>query len=290
MIDIIYRYDPNREEELHRPMSVDEAQRRLEAGNRQFASVMLSDNGEPIASPPVIHFRLQDMGLAVDGKQPIQTPYAVVLGCSDARVPVEMIYSEGCNNLFVIRVAGNILGNECLGSIDYALGNFPESLKLVVVMGHTGCGAVTAAVNAFLDPSQYLEIASNHRLRAIVDRLLLAVHVVDGSLMRVHGPQVSRMPGYRQALIESAVVFNAGLTAATLQHELVEKPAPNVRVCFTVYDITSRIVRVPLQNLEHQGLAAARLQPAPEASGGLTPFADRIVSSEFIEQLLMSNQ
>ncbi len=287
MLDIIYRYDPDLEEALLRPATVDEAQRRLEDGNRRFANVLLSDDGQPLTSPPIIHFRLQDMGIAVDGAPPIQAPYAVVLGCSDARVPVEMIYSEGCNNLFVIRVAGNVLGSECLGSIDYAIGNFQESLKLVVIMGHTACGAVTAAVNAFLEPTQYLAIASSHPLRAIVDRVLLAVHSAQGSLERVHGSQVSKMPGYRQALIESTVVFNAGLTAASLQRELVAPNAPKVRVCFTVYDIASRIVRIPMQGMASEGVDAVRLMEAPTEPHELNQMADRIVASKFIENLLM---
>ena len=74
---------------------------------------------------------------------PKQAPFAVVIGCSDARVPTEMIFGQGFNDLFVIRVAGNVLGDVCLGSIDFAVEALSESVKLLVVLGHSGCGAVT---------------------------------------------------------------------------------------------------------------------------------------------------
>src|SRR5262245_42098951 len=72
---------------------------------------------------------------------PRQAPHSIVLGCSDARVPAELVFDAGPNELFVVRVAGNVLGDECLGSIEYALYHFEESVRLLVVVGHTGCGA-----------------------------------------------------------------------------------------------------------------------------------------------------
>src|SRR5262245_23257126 len=75
------------------------------------------------------------------GVVPRQAPHSVVLGCSDARVPAELVFDAGPNELFVVRVAGNVLGDECLGSIEYALHSFQESVRLVAVVGHTGCGA-----------------------------------------------------------------------------------------------------------------------------------------------------
>ena len=75
-----------------------------------------------------------------------------MLGCSDARVPIELIFNEGPNDLFVVRVAGNGLGGEVFGSLSYAVEHLGGSLKLVVVLGHSGCGAVSAAVDAVLNP------------------------------------------------------------------------------------------------------------------------------------------
>lgn len=288
MLDIIYRFDPNREEALARPADVDQAQARLEEGNRRFAHLLQTDPDVPQPGPPIIHFRLEDMGIVREGETLIQAPYAVVLGCSDARVPVEMIYSEGCNNLFVIRVAGNVLGSECLGSVDYAIDNFAGSLKLVVVMGHSGCGAVTAAVDAFLNPNRYLAIASSHPLRAIVDRVLLSVHSAEGSLTRVYGKSAVEKPGFRRALIETAVIFNAALTAAALKQELVAPNSPGIRVCFTVYDLQARVVRVPSVGVPDEGKAAVRLVEPPLTPSELQDFTSSVVASNFIRSLLES--
>ena len=92
---------------------------------------------------------------AAQGEMPKQAPFAVVVGCSDARVPTEMIFGQGFNDLFVIRVAGNVLGDECLGSIDFALNALSDSVKVVVMLGHSGCGAVTGAVDAYLQPFKF---------------------------------------------------------------------------------------------------------------------------------------
>ena len=103
----------------------------------------------------------RDLGLAPNAPgAPRQRPYAAVLGCSDARVPIELIFNEGPNDLFVVRVAGNGLGSEVLGSLKYAVDHLGGSLKLIVVLGHSGCGAVSAAVDAFLDPKTYLSFAA----------------------------------------------------------------------------------------------------------------------------------
>ena len=104
-----------------------------------------------------------------------QRPFAAVLGCSDARVPIELIFNEGPNDLFVVRVAGNGLGNDVLGSLRYAIDHLRDSLRLVVVLGHSGCGAMSAAVDSFLEPAGYLPLATNHALRSILDRQLIVV-------------------------------------------------------------------------------------------------------------------
>src|SRR5262249_33277380 len=90
--------------------------------------------------------------LRKQGGIPKQAPFAVVVGCSDARVPTEMLFGQGFNDLFVIRVAGNVLGDVCLGSIDFAVEARGERVKVLVVLGHSGCGAVTGAVDAYLRP------------------------------------------------------------------------------------------------------------------------------------------
>src|SRR5438552_17467632 len=119
------------------------------------------------------------------GEIPKQKPYALVLGCSDARVPIEPIFDQSFNDLFVVRIAGNVLGTECLGSVDYAVRHFADSLKLVVVLGHTGCGAVSAAVETYLSPQDYADIAFTHALRSLVDRIMISVRGASNALQHV---------------------------------------------------------------------------------------------------------
>ena len=117
-------------------------------------------------------------------------------------MPVELIFNEGPNDLFVVRVAGNGLGTEVLGSLKYAVDNLRGTLKLIVVLGHSGCGAVTAAVDVFLDPAGYLPLATNHSLRNILDSLLVVVQASARKIQGTFGPDISHHPGYRKALIE----------------------------------------------------------------------------------------
>jgi len=242
MIDIIYRYDPNTHVPPATPATPAEARARLCTGNREFIGLVdLPTGGQ--RSTRVIPFDLSEFGVAeVAGATPRQQPFAVVLGCSDARVPTELVFNQACNSLFVVRVAGNVLGNECLGSIDYAVEHLGQQLKLLVVLGHSGCGAVTAAVDTFLDPTRYLSVANSQALRSIIDGLLLAVRAAATSFEQVHGTDVVRQPGYRTALIETAVALNAAMTAKTLQHEFRDEDPARLQVVYAVYHLVSREV------------------------------------------------
>lgn len=114
-------------------ISAPEALEQLRAGNRRFVA------GRGEAYQPINQTRPGDL---VDG----QSPIAVVLGCSDSRVPVEAVFDQGLGKLFVIRVAGHIAGSSQVGSVEYAVQQL--GTRLVVVLGHTHCGAVRAAVEA----------------------------------------------------------------------------------------------------------------------------------------------
>src|SRR5215469_3574083 len=142
MFELIYRFDPGRAETQRTPETWKEACRLLVQGNRDFAEMTDARSAE--RKTQVIPFdpRALGWGMEVAGV-PAQVPFAAVLGCADARVPTEMIFSKGCNELFVVRVAGNVLGQECLGSLRYAVLHFPKTLKLLVVLAHAKCGAVT---------------------------------------------------------------------------------------------------------------------------------------------------
>src|SRR5437899_7530250 len=141
-----------------------------------------------------------DLGFGIaPGVEPEQRPFGIVLGCADARVPIELIFGQSVNNLFVVRVAGNTVGSDGLGSIDYAVEQFP-SLRVAAVLGHTACGAVTAAVDVFQQPAEFLELAASLPLRSLVDRILVVVRACAKALEEVHGAGVTEAPGYRLAL------------------------------------------------------------------------------------------
>src|SRR4030095_509383 len=109
-----------------------------------------------------------------------QRPFAIVLGCSDSRTPVEVLFDQGFGDLFVVRIAGNIVAPSVVGSIEFAASQF--SSRLVVVMGHTGCGAVGAtgrAIQTGLGPE-------SKNIRSITDRI--APHV--RSLARPGDPPI----------------------------------------------------------------------------------------------------
>ncbi len=101
-----------------------------------------------------------------------QNPFAIILACSDSRVPVELVFDQGFGDLFVIRVAGNVVAPSQVGSIEFAASQF--GTQLVVVLGHSNCGAVVATLKE-------LSLEQTHRspnLRAIVDRVRPAVEPV----------------------------------------------------------------------------------------------------------------
>jgi len=98
-----------------------------------------------------------------------QEPFAIILGCSDARVPAEIVFDQGLGDLFVIRVAGNIVAPSQVGSVEFAAETF--GTRLVVVLGHSNCGAVQATLEQLRRPSR----EQSRNLRSIVDRIRPAV-------------------------------------------------------------------------------------------------------------------
>jgi carbonic anhydrase len=159
---------------------------RLKAGNRRFVDGNL--NSESLASPA----RRNTLAGA-------QKPFAIILGCSDSRVPGELIFDQGLGDLFVIRVAGNIVAPSQIGSVEYAAEKF--GCQLVVVLGHSKCGAVSAT----LEQLQHPEETRSKNLRSIVDRISPSV----GGLLE---SDLKDTPG---ALLEAAV--QANIRAAVVQ-------------------------------------------------------------------------
>ncbi len=98
-----------------------------------------------------------------------QEPFAIILGCSDSRVPAEIVFDQGLGDLFVIRIAGNIVAPSQIGSVEFAAERF--GTQLVVVLGHSNCGAVIATVEGLLQSTKH----PSRNIRSIVDRIRPAV-------------------------------------------------------------------------------------------------------------------
>lgn len=131
-----------------------------------------------------------------------QEPFAIVLGCSDSRVPAELIFDQGLGDLFVIRVAGNIVAPSQIGSVEFAAERFKT--RLVVVMGHSNCGAITATLEELGRPSEN----QSRNLRAIVDRIRPAV----SPLLK------TKLKDDYEALVGEAVRANVRVAADHLRH------------------------------------------------------------------------
>ncbi|MFO1303550.1 MAG: carbonic anhydrase [Burkholderiales bacterium] len=279
LVEIAYRYDGTREGRA-RPADAEEARTRLTEGSRSIAALIdRAHEGDGVARHEV-NLDPRDLGIGHgEDKRPPQRPFAAVLGCADARVPVELLFNEGPNDLFVVRVAGNGLGAEGLGSLRYAADHFADTLRLIVVLGHSGCGAVTAAVDAFLDPRSYLELAQMHALRNIVDRILVVVHSASRRLEQEHGADVVKRPGYRAALIEASIASNAALAAHMLQRELGQGP---LRAAYGVWLVESRSVWAP----RHDDPSCEGLAYPPLEGVEFERFAEAVVTSTRIAAML----
>ena len=258
-VDITYRYETRDTPARPRPLDSSAALGRLNDGNRGFAALLEDPTNKHVQR--IISVDSRDLGLG-DANLPKQRPFAAILGCSDARVPVELIFNEGPNDLFVIRVAGNGLGTEILGSLKYAVDNLSGSLKLIVVLGHSGCGALTSAVDVFLNPTDYLPLVTMHSLRRILDSLLVVVRASARQFQSAFGPEISNHPRYREALIEASVVTNAALAAYSMQQEFGTIDQAELQTVYGVYLLESRQVWAPrLSEMKGIGLAAAPRDP-----------------------------
>ena len=171
------------------PLTALEALDRLREGNRRFASGLRSV--ESLISV------MRRGELAVG-----QAPFAVILGCSDSRVPVEIVFDQGLGDLFVIRVAGNIVAPSQVGSVEFAADRF--GTRLVVVVGHSQCGAITATIEQLRKPSDL----RSRNLQSIVDRVRPSVE----SLLEAK-------PAYDDhELVHHAVRANIRASANHLRH------------------------------------------------------------------------
>ena len=166
-----------------------EALARLQEGNRRFVRKLGSDDRQP-----------DHPGRAELVAE--QEPFAIILGCSDSRVPAEIVFDQGLGDLFVIRVAGGVVAPSQIGSIEFAVEMF--GCRLVVVLGHSKCGAVAATLAELVRPSE----TRSPNLSDIVDRIRPAVQTLCETPLR-DDPD---------ALLAAAVRANTRASADHLRH------------------------------------------------------------------------
>jgi len=166
-----------------------EALERLQEGNGRFVAEVRSGNA--------LTSQTRRNELAAG-----QEPFAIILGCSDSRVPAEIVFDQGLGDLFVIRVAGNIVASSQVGSVEFAASRF--GTRLVVVLGHSQCGAVLATLEELQQPTEN----QSRNLRSIVDRVRPSVEALLATELR-HDPD---------ALVRQAVRANIRVSANHLRH------------------------------------------------------------------------
>lgn len=192
--------------------SAQEALDRLKEGNERFVA--------GLARFPT----LQKEVLAELAKG--QQPYATILGCSDSRVPPELVFDAGFGELFVIRVAGNVLGPSILGTLQYAAAHLKT--PLFVVLGHEGCGAVKAAISAKFEGARH-----KSRIEVLLENILPALDGLDDNQPL-------------DALVSKGVEANVRHTIRELMETPEVKanlPGSNIILIGAVYDLESGLVR-----------------------------------------------
>lgn len=283
MIDYTFRYAPSQDDKSPQPRTSQEAREALVEGNRTFARWVQScrEAGPDAHEQFVVPSRGLETVVGLDRMGvPTQKPFAVVLGCSDARVPAEMLFGQGFNDLFVIRNAGNVLSDVSLGSIDFTLAALKDSVRVIVVLGHTHCGAVKGAVAAYLDTEQFWSEDFSPNLRTIFQRIFVAVRETDNMLHQVWGPDAASMPGYRDVLTDAAVCLNAAHSAYAIRQEVEEAGHKDIEVLFGAYDVRNQHVCMPI--LPHRSGNAAEsvnLASAPRHPSELAALAREIVEA-----------
>jgi len=165
-----------------------EALQRLREGNQRFQAGIRSGG---VSSPT----RRNELASG-------QEPFAAILGCSDSRVPAEIVFDQGLGDLFVIRVAGNIVAPSQVGSVEFAAARF--GTPLVVVLGHSQCGVILATLEEIRQATE----PRSHNVRSIVDRVRPSVENLLTTDLR-HDPE---------ALVHAAVRANIQVSADHLRH------------------------------------------------------------------------
>ena len=170
-------------------ISAHEALERLREGNRRFVA--------GVRGADVLTSQARRIEVAAG-----QEPFAIILGCSDSRVPAELVFDQGLGDLLVIRIAGNIVAASQIGSVEFAAARY--GTPLVVVLGHSQCGAILATLEELMGPTT----TQSRNLRSIVDRVRPSVEALLATELR-HNPE---------ALVRQAVRANVRASVNQLRH------------------------------------------------------------------------
>jgi carbonic anhydrase len=156
-----------------------------------------------------------------------------------------------------------VLGDLCLGSIDFALSALNDSVRVIVMLGHSGCGAVTAAVDAYLRPLKFWSKSISPNLRSLTQRVFVSVREAANGFKQTWGPDAANMPGYREALIEAAVCINAAQAAFDLRQEVERNGKWEIEVLYGVHNIRNHQVCMPVDPSALRADENVRLAQAP---------------------------
>ncbi|TWT34540.1 carbonic anhydrase [Blastopirellula retiformator] len=286
-----FAYNPNlkylHSTPMERPADAAAAQTALERGNLAFRNWIASAYTAQ-ETPDQLDPAQRRTKLETDfptGQVPKQAPFAIVCGCSDARVPVSQLFSRSVNDLFEVRTAGQAMGDECLGSVEYSLSHM-SSVKTVVVLGHSGCGAVTATVDSFLQTWGMNLGLSSVGLRSILQRIHPAVSLAAQSIQSSTMGIDFRRDADHKRLIDVATMLNAAGSAHQLRLLVNSLGRTDVSVLFGVYDIASHaVVRPPVGAIDGQKWTEG-LAKAPDADDPIDTLAEVCVSASDPQQIV----
>ncbi|MDE2506290.1 MAG: hypothetical protein KGM43_03675 [Planctomycetota bacterium] len=292
-IDFTYRYDPNATAELFAAATPEEAMLALIHGNEQ--AVRWHDALErgaylPGETPPVIVINDLDAKGLPKGEDgfPLQMPFCAVVGCSDARVPSELLFGQGFNSIFNIRTAGNVLSEENIGSLIYALRSFVQerevagksrALRLIVSLGHRGCGGIGAAIRASFDGIHgTIDHTSIGSIMRHISTPVLEVAIE--AFESVFGADSSSRPELRNVLADVATYLNAAWVGHLIQMQVDgegKSVSSRVGVLYAVFDPDDFRVR-PLPPRDQDARAASLFAAPPRDSASMRPLAIEICS------------
>ncbi|MDX2038407.1 MAG: carbonic anhydrase [Isosphaeraceae bacterium] len=316
-IDFIYRYSPSAPATMYRAIDDPTLQpgepewhcvaRKLIEGNLQVVRY-IRDCREAALGNPTRHgsqvIQLSDSDVLLEPRDangfPIQLPLALVLGCVDARAPAEIIFGmDFINDVFNVRLAGNVVAEECMGSIEYALRNlvhdagspiawirgedgdpnYNKRMRLMISLGHEGCGAVSEAVRSFQASSSPKPVATGSVAALLGHLYFPALIMAAEALDEAMGQNLSREPEHFDDLARLVTYLNAAWGAHVMSERLRSvggTASELVGVVYGVFDPRDMHVRAVPYCEGQPNLAASSFGRPPRDLEDLRAFARRL--------------